>query len=427
MTIKNRIHSGELHPVLIGERGAMHEKLSDFHVLIAGGGVGGLCLAQGLRRAGVSCAVYERDPAMRHRAGYRLHMNADGGEALRACLPDDLFELYLETSRTTPPRPRAVVIDSQCNELSSMPHMGPPNEGERPHTAIDRRTLRQILLGRLDDAVHGERVAVGFEQRVDGVRLLFADGGSADGDVLVGADGVGSAVRRQLLPDVEIIGAGVGGLGLFARSPLTPETLAGLPDVLLDGFAIARDNAGGMLALGAYVPRRPVAEAVADIAPDIHVDPVGAYMMLSGGVPPGTEVPAPDDWTDDTPRLAHEGMLEVVADWHPALRGLVERVELDTLFAFPFRRLDPTPPWPTSRVTLMGDAIHAMLPTLGQGANQALKDAGVLAPQLAAAARGETAVLDAIAEYEEAMRGYVYPIMEASADHSRFGGGGLRK
>jgi 2-polyprenyl-6-methoxyphenol hydroxylase-like FAD-dependent oxidoreductase len=245
--------------------------------------------------------------------------------------------------------------------------------------------------------------------------------------VLVGADGVGSAVRRQLLPDVEIIGAGVGGLGLFARSPLTPETLAALPDVLLDGFAIARDDVGGMLALGAYVPRRPVAEAVADLAPDVHVDPVSPYMMLSGGVPPGTEVPAPDRWTSDTPRAMHERMLEVVADWHPALRGLVERVELDTLFAFPFRRLDPTPPWPTSRVTLLGDAIHAMLPTLGQGANQALRDAGLLAGQLAATSRGEVGLLDAIAGYEDAMRDYVYPIMEMSADHSRFGGGGLRR
>ena len=123
----------------------------------------------------------------------------------------------------------------------------------------------------------------------------------------------------------------------------------------------------------------------------------------------------------------HEGMLEVVADWHPALRGLVERVELDTLFAFPFRRLDPTPPWPTTRVTLLGDAIHAMLPTLGQGANQALRDAGLLAGRLAAASRGELALLDAIAQYEDAMRDYVYPIMEMSADHSRFGGGGLRR
>jgi len=62
--------------------------MSDLHVLIAGGGVGGLCLAQGLRKAGVSCAVYERDPDMTRRAGYPImDLSADhsrfGGGGLR--------------------------------------------------------------------------------------------------------------------------------------------------------------------------------------------------------------------------------------------------------------------------------------------------------------------------------------------------------
>jgi 2-polyprenyl-6-methoxyphenol hydroxylase-like FAD-dependent oxidoreductase len=400
--------------------------MSEFHVLIAGGGVGGLCLAQGLRRAGISCAVYERDPDGTRRAGYRLTMNADGGAGLRACLPDDLYELYLQASRATPPRRRAVVVDSQCHELSAAPHLGPPNDGPRPHTAIDRRTLRQILLGRLGDAVHAEATVTGFEDRGDRVVLELADGTTAEGDVLVAADGVGSPIRRQLLPDVEIVPADVGGLGLFARSPLTPEVLAALPEILLDGFVIARDDAGGLLAVGAYDPREPVAAAAARLAPGVRVDPVDPYMMISGGVPPGTTIPAPADWTAATPREVHAGMLAVVADWHPALRGLVERIDLDTLFWFPFRRLDPAPPWPTTRVTLLGDAIHAMMPTRGQGANMALRDAGLLAGRLTAAARGEQELLEAIGAYEAAMRDYVYPIMDLSEDHGRFGGGGLR-
>ena len=52
------------------------------HVLIAGGGLSGLCLAQGLTAAGVSCAVYERDPDLRRRTGYRITINGDGGKAL---------------------------------------------------------------------------------------------------------------------------------------------------------------------------------------------------------------------------------------------------------------------------------------------------------------------------------------------------------
>src|SRR4051812_5270335 len=157
------------------------------HVLIAGGGLSGLCLAQGLKRAGVSCAVYERDPDMRRPAGYRITMNGDGGNALQACLPEDLFALYLECSRNTPPRRMSVVVDSQCHELSTAPHYGAPNEGPKPHTAIHRRTLRQILAARLADVVHGGARAVGFERAGDRVRLLLDDGTSAEGDVLVGA------------------------------------------------------------------------------------------------------------------------------------------------------------------------------------------------------------------------------------------------
>jgi salicylate hydroxylase len=396
------------------------------HVLIAGGGLSGLCLAQGLKRAGISCAVYERDPEVR-RQGYRITINGDGGNALEACLPEDLYELYLQASRNTPPKRMAVVVDSQANELSASPHFGAPNDGPRPHTAIHRRTLRQILGARLGDALRPGTVT-GFERDGEGVRLLLADGSSAEGDVLVGADGVHSAIRRALLPDVEVIDTGVRGLGVFARTPLPPGVHDALPEILLSGFVIAVDPATGVtLAMGAMDPRRPPEEAAAELAPGVHVDPVEPYMMLSGGIRPGSPIPAPADWTEETAREVHASMVDAVSSWHPALRGLVERIELDTMFASNFMRLDPTPPWEPSTVTLVGDAIHAMLPTLGMGGNTSLNDAAILAKQLAAAQRGELDLVTAIGEYEHEMREFAYPIMEMSADHDRFGGGGLRK
>ncbi len=397
------------------------------HVLIAGGGLSGLCLAQGLKRAGVSCAVYERDPEVR-RQGYRITINGDGGNALQACLPDDLFELYLQASRNTPPRRMAVVVNSQCEELSTAPHFGAPNEGPRPHTAIHRRTLRQILGARLGDAIRPAATVAGFERAGDRVRLLLEDGTAAEGDVLVGADGVYSAVRRTLLPDVEVIDTGVRGLGVFARTPLPPEVHDALPEILLSGFVIAVDPASGVtLAMGAMDPRRPPEEAAAELAPGVRLDPVAPYMMLTGGIRPGTPIPAPGDWTADTARAVHAQMVEAVSGWHPALRRLVERIELDTMFASNFMRLDPTPPWEPSNVTLVGDAIHAMLPTLGMGGNTSLRDAAVLAGKLAAAQRGDLDLVAAVGAYEEDMRAFAYPVMEMSADHDRFGGGGLRQ
>src|SRR3954447_25463042 len=225
------------------------------HVLIAGGGLSGLCLAQGLKRAGISCAVYEHDVDMHRKAGYRITINGDGGNALQACLPEDLYELYLQVSRNTPPKRMSVVVDSQCNELSSAPHFGAPNEGERPHTAIHRRTLRQILAARLDDVIQRDATATGFERDGEKVRLLLDNGGSAEADVLVGADGVFSAIRRTLMPDVQVIDTGVRGLGLFARTPLPPEVHDALPEIVLSGFVIAVDPATGVtLAMGAMDP-----------------------------------------------------------------------------------------------------------------------------------------------------------------------------
>src|SRR5689334_4028624 len=73
------------------------------HVIIIGAGFGGMCLAHGLKRAGISVAVYERD---RTRAdglhGYRVGIDPDGNRALKACLPPDLFDTFVATCARAP-------------------------------------------------------------------------------------------------------------------------------------------------------------------------------------------------------------------------------------------------------------------------------------------------------------------------------------
>jgi salicylate hydroxylase len=397
-------------------------------VLIAGGGISGLLLAQGLRRSRIDCEVFEREPRDRWRSGYLLNLDGDGDSALAACLPSTLYELFLRAcSRTTRGHDVAVVIDSHGRELSSMKHLGPPTGGERPPTGIDRRTFRHILLAGLADVVNHDAEVAGFQADDHAVTLRLADGRRVEGDVLVGADGVGSAIRRQLMPDVAIIPAPVGALGLFGRSPLTERVAAELPESIYAAYTIVSDERGTMLGLGQYLPRQSPAEAAAELGVEVSFDDVAPYMMLSGGIPPGVVVPPPPEWRPDTPQQMREVMCAAVANWDPAIRRLVENVQLDTLFSHPFRRLDPTPPWSSSRVTLLGDAINAMLPTLGKGANMAMRNAAVLRDQLVAAASGERPLLEGIAEYEEDMRAATYPIMELAADHDRFGGGALRR
>jgi 2-polyprenyl-6-methoxyphenol hydroxylase-like FAD-dependent oxidoreductase len=396
------------------------------HVLIAGGGLSGLALAQGLLKDGHTCEVFERDADDSRKIGYYLHMNADGGEALRRCLPADLFELYAETSRRTYDRQESVVLDDQLNELSSQPHLGPPNAGERPHTGVHRRTLRSILRARLDDSFRPGKTVTAYQETPDGVAVTFTDGTAARGDALVGADGIRSAVRGQRLPGTTVIDAGVQGLGVFGRTPLTTELAAQLPPHLFDGVIIAADRKGSRLLIAVYRPRRRPQDAAAAIAPDVTLAPVDDYVMISCSVAPGTVIPPVPAWTADTPALLRDAMLRAIEGWHPAARALVAGVDLDSVFVIPFGFLEPAPPWEPSRVTLIGDAAHAMLPTLGLGANLALRDAARLLDQLSAAARGQRDLVAGIGAFEKEMRDYVYPFMRMTMDHDRqFGGGAL--
>jgi 2-polyprenyl-6-methoxyphenol hydroxylase-like FAD-dependent oxidoreductase len=396
------------------------------HVLIVGGGLSGLTLAQGLIKDGHQVDLYERDADQSRKIGYYLHMNADGGEALRRCLPDDLFALYQQTSRKTYDRRESVVFDDQLHELSSMPHLGPPNDEAVPHTGVDRRTLRGILMARLGDSFHPGLGAAGYEEDADSVTLTLSDGSSVRGDVLVGADGIRSKIRAQRLPHVTVIEAGIDGLGVYGRTLLTPELRTELPPELYEGVIIAADRRGSRMLVAAFQPRAEVATVSVSIAPDVILAPTPDFVMVSCSVPQGTVIPTHDQWTTETPMMLRDAMLEATEGWHPALRALVRDIDLASIFVIPFGRLEPEPAWVPSRVTLIGDAAHAMLPTLGMGANLAMRDAGHLVDELARADRGVVDVVTAIGEAEQQMRDYAYPLMRMTVAHDEnFGGGGL--
>jgi 2-polyprenyl-6-methoxyphenol hydroxylase-like FAD-dependent oxidoreductase len=401
---------------------------SPLHVLIAGGGLSGLALAQGLLKDGHSVEVFERDADLDRKQGYYLHMNALGGEALRRCLPEDLFELYQRTSRENYERHESIVLDDQLRELSSRPHLGPPNEGDRPHTGVHRRTLRQVLAGRLGARLHTSAAVVSYAEDEDGVTVTLVDGSTARGDLLVAADGIRSAVRTQKLPQVPVIPTGIAGIGVYGRTILTPELQQAMPQVLHHGVLMAIDRKGSRLLIGEYLPRQPAAEAAGEVAPDVVVDTVPPYLMVSCSVSPGTVVPPLGDWTADTPRQLRDSMLRALDGWHPVARDIVGAMEPDSMFAIPFGYLEPADDWQSSRVTLVGDAAHGMLPTMGMGANLALHDAATLVDALRDLGSGgdRTVLTQAVGDYERHMRETAYPILRMTLDHDRnFGGGAL--
>ena len=396
------------------------------HVLIAGGGLAGLATAQGLLKNGHTVEVFERDADLDRKQGYYLHFNPVGGDALRRVLPDDLYELYLETSRESYDRHESIVLNAQLQELTSRPHLGPPNTGPRAHTGVHRRTLRQVLSARLGDRLHTGSPVTSFVEDDDGVTVTLADGSTARGDVLVGADGIRSAVRTQLLPQVPVIPTGIQGIGVYGRTPLTAELDALMPDILNQGVLMAVDQKGSRLLIASFRPRQPADVAARALAPDVTLDPVPAYVMISCSLTPGTDVPAARDWKPETARELRASMLRAIEGWHPAAQALVAGLDPDSMFAIPFGFLEPAESWTPSRVTIVGDAAHGMLPTLGMGANLSLHDAALLVEQLGRVGRDGLELRTAIGEYEQQMRETSYPILRMTLDHDQnFGGGGL--
>ena len=153
-----------------------HASNAPLHVLIVGGGIGGLCLAQGLRKSGIGVAVYERDRSAHFKdQGYRIGVKQDGSRALRDCLPAELFDLCVAT--TIRSATRMVFLDHALNEKFSRPI---PPLPEDSFFGVNRLTLREILLAGLEQVVRFGRTFERLDQCDDGrVRAWFADGTSA--------------------------------------------------------------------------------------------------------------------------------------------------------------------------------------------------------------------------------------------------------
>ncbi|MGV4988996.1 FAD-dependent oxidoreductase [Streptomyces sp. NRAIS4] len=106
--------------------------------------------------------------------------------------------------------------------------------------------------------------------------------------------------------------------------------------------------------------------------------------------------------------------LRMIDRWHPQVRRIVEHWLPESIFPLTLRTSVPVSAWQTSRITLLGDAVHAMSPAGGIGANTALRDARLLAAALAEAADGRW-LIDVLADYESAMTRYGFDAVRASA------------
>jgi 2-polyprenyl-6-methoxyphenol hydroxylase-like FAD-dependent oxidoreductase len=372
---------------------------------IIGGGMGGLCLANGLKKAGISVAVYERDQSPDSRPqGYRIHIDPQGSTALHACLPPDMWDLFRSTGGDF--SQGFSVVTEQLHELLNLARVSGRGDAIARHRSISRITLRRILLAGLEQEVQFNKRFLRYEETFGGgVRAHFEDGSSAQVDLLVAADGVNSDVRKQYLPHAEPIDTGVVGIG--GTLPLTDGVMALAPHLLLDGPVMVVPATACSMFMAMWKRSAAAAQTLRRLGVDGPMSGDEDYLILALGGRPDFFGLGQQAASVTGSRLK-DTLRRTVAGWHPTLRKLVEMMDEQQLFLNRVRTAPPAVAWEPTHITLLGDAIHSMTPYRGVGGNIALKDAALLSSQLQQVHRGEKPLLQAITDYEACMREYAF-------------------
>jgi 2-polyprenyl-6-methoxyphenol hydroxylase-like FAD-dependent oxidoreductase len=320
-------------------------------VVVIGGGIGGLSVAIGLRRYGIEADVYERRTAVEKiEAGAGMVLWHNAVRALQqidvaphlAPIADALEFAEWQSSRG----PRLAHWDVKGMTET----LGAPTYG------IRRANLHKVLAAQLpESALHLSMNCTGFTQDANGATATFEDGTEVQADVLIGADGINSAIRGQLLGKEDPRYAGYtlwfGVVEPGATDPLPPSfhEIAG-PGARFFSFPVGEG--------------RSYWSAVRNAA-------AGGHDPASG--PMGTLLETFKGWPDPVERL-----LKATDESTIARRDIVDR--------------KPVTSWSQGRVVLMGDSAHPITFNLGQGAAQAIESAVVLSDRLGQAADIPTAI-----------------------------------
>jgi FAD-dependent urate hydroxylase len=332
--------------------------------LIIGGGIAGSVTAVALRRAGLDAVVHEGYDRGADGVGSFLTFQVNGMAALRTLgLDEAVRDLGVVTTGMT-------MVTGAGRELGHFA-MADRSDGTRCRT-IRRAELYAALRGAA--AEHG--VPTEYGKRLTGVRRTgtgitaeFADGTTATGDLLIGADGIGSRVRTLLDPNAPAARyQGLINAGGFCRGVAVPGEVGVMRMIF------------GKRCFFAYLP-----------APDGEV-----WWFANLGRP---VEPTRAELTRTSPETWRAELLDLVAgDAGPA----ADLVRATTEFSagWPTHDFPTVPVWHDDRMVIIGDAAHAMSPAAGQGASQAIEDAVVLAMCL----RDEVTPERAFATYQRLRR-----------------------
>ena len=340
--------------------------MKPLRILIIGAGLGGLAAAAGLQKLGHRVSVFEQASALGEvGAGIMLTPNAvralDYIGALaevraRAVEPEMSFSRHYQTGE---------ILGERRVEGAYQAEYGTPMYNV--HRADLHHALALVVSAGDPASIQLDHAFEGLAERPDGIETWFANGRRYQGDVVIGADGIRSVVRR--------VGLGVDSPPRFtnfvAWRGLAP--LEDLPEALR----------GSSMTSWVSPDRHIIEYAVGELK---------NYVALA--LQPGWRS---ETWS--TPSGIDE-VLETFPAWHEDITTIIKATPAGGSYKFALFDHDPLPSWTRGRMTLLGDAAHPMLPLMAQGSAMAMEDAAILARAFEAA----DAPHEALARYEAARR-----------------------
>jgi 2-polyprenyl-6-methoxyphenol hydroxylase-like FAD-dependent oxidoreductase len=309
-------------------------------VLICGAGIAGLTSAIALRQRGLDPVVFERARGPKEiQVGGCIHVWHNGASGLqRIGVGDRLLELAGPAAAVS----RAEFLTSSGKLMYGWSVSDTESRVGAPTVGLRRANLHRALLEAAGADVRFARTGTAFEQDETGVRLAFDDGADEAGDVLIAADGMRSVLRRELPGSTEPRYAGY--VSWQAIAPVDTDTVP--------------------IGLFRVVWGRGARFLFYRIGPE-EVYWEGTFAAAAGGRDP-----------DGGRRRAALARFD---GWPEPIRTIIEATDQPAISRADMYDRPTSKHWGDGRVTAIGDAAHAMTNALGQGANQAIEDALVLA------------------------------------------------
>jgi salicylate hydroxylase len=316
--------------------------IKDLTIAVVGAGYGGAAAAKALSLLGADVTVYEQANQIRE---------VGAGIGLRPATMD-LFRrlgIFDAIAKVSSPSDYFEILTATGDPI--MKEAWPGIEDFTPPTTthlIHRGDFIDALLGVLPEGMVrvGHRLET-VEDKGDRSVLTFANGETVEADLVVGADGIKSAVRQQLFSDQEPVFAGEHAY----RAVISVDDAYG---------TVVDDN------LRMYIGR----------GTKVYLLPLRHRNGLSFDV---TALNPDGSWT---PTVTKDDLLATVEGFDERIVNIARDLDMDTLNIRAVYDIDPVDTWHTDSVVLLGDAAHAMLHHQGQGANSAIMDAGALADAL---------------------------------------------